>query len=156
MWQLSIIPPELWVIPDNDNAKERVNLRLTTSLQWRAVGFCRLWRQGPGGQSLKSSVNWVRHLDLYIFKGLTLKIGNVKKLTPASRVGLCKMDYLISVGGLQVRHLLILPLSGQRQAGVQHDARRVLQGDKDVGSGSQTRVWEVCRKEYFKNIYDDW
>jgi len=30
-------------------------------------------------------------------QGLTLKIGNVKKLTPASRVGLCKMDYLISV-----------------------------------------------------------
>ena len=35
---------------------------------------------------------------------------------------------------------LILPLSGQPQAGVQHDTRRVLQGDKDVGSGSQTRV----------------
>ena len=31
-------------------------------------------------------------------KGLTFKIGNVKKLTPASRAGLCKMDYLISVG----------------------------------------------------------
>jgi len=30
-------------------------------------------------------------------QGLTLKVGNVKKLTPASRGGLCKMDYLISV-----------------------------------------------------------
>ena len=30
-------------------------------------------------------------------QGLTLKIGNVKRMTPASRAGLCKMDYLISV-----------------------------------------------------------
>ena len=32
-----------------------------------------------------------------MLKGLTLKVGNVKRMTPASRGGLCKMDYLISV-----------------------------------------------------------
>jgi hypothetical protein len=31
-------------------------------------------------------------------KGLTLKIGSVKRNTPASRAGLWKMDYLIAVG----------------------------------------------------------
>jgi len=35
-------------------------------------------------------------------QGLTFKIGNVKKMTPASRAGLCKMDYLISVNGRPV------------------------------------------------------
>jgi len=35
-------------------------------------------------------------------QGLTIKVGNVKKLTPASRGGLCKMDYLISVNGRPV------------------------------------------------------
>jgi len=32
-------------------------------------------------------------------QGLTFKIGNVKKMTPASRAGMCKMDYLISING---------------------------------------------------------
>lgn len=35
-------------------------------------------------------------------QGLTLKIGNVKRMTPASRAGLCKMDYLISINGRPV------------------------------------------------------
>lgn len=35
-------------------------------------------------------------------QGLTLKIGNVKRNTPASRAGLWKMDYLISVNGRAV------------------------------------------------------
>ena len=36
-------------------------------------------------------------LTVILFQGLTLKVGNVKRMTPASRAGLCKMDYLISV-----------------------------------------------------------
>jgi len=35
-------------------------------------------------------------------QGLTFKIGNVKRMTPASRAGLCKMDYLIAVNGRPV------------------------------------------------------
>ena len=30
-------------------------------------------------------------------QGLTFKIGNVKRMSPASKAGLSKMDYLISV-----------------------------------------------------------
>eukprot|EP00092_Neocalanus_flemingeri_P017388 GFUD01018808.1.p1 GENE.GFUD01018808.1~~GFUD01018808.1.p1 ORF type:complete len:228 (+),score=56.99 GFUD01018808.1:39-722(+) len=38
-------------------------------------------------------------------QGLTFKIGNVKRMTPASRAGLCKMDYLISINGRPVFNL---------------------------------------------------
>ena len=34
---------------------------------------------------------------LQFFQGLTFKIGNVKRMSPASKAGLFKMDYLISV-----------------------------------------------------------
>ena len=45
------------------------------------------------------------------------------------------MDYLISVGikGLPaLSPQQLLHLAGEREAGVQHDPRRVLQGDQDV------------------------
>jgi len=32
-------------------------------------------------------------------QGLTFKIGNVKRMSPASKAGLSKMDYLISING---------------------------------------------------------
>ena len=40
------------------------------------------------------------HLHIFHFvslQGLTIKIGNVKRMSPASKAGLSKMDYLISV-----------------------------------------------------------
>ena len=36
-------------------------------------------------------------LSVRSFQGLTFKIGNVKRMSPASKAGLSKMDYLISV-----------------------------------------------------------
>ena len=58
-----------------------------------------------GRDQASDNLGLVPSLDV-LFQGLTLKIGNVKKLTPASRAGLCKMDYLISVGiSISVRGL---------------------------------------------------
>ena len=36
-------------------------------------------------------------LSVRSLQGLTFKIGNVKRMSPASKAGLSKMDYLISV-----------------------------------------------------------
>ena len=46
--------------------------------------------------------NWpyVKHRVKLLLQGLTLKIGSVKRSSPAARAGLWKMDYLISVGQL--------------------------------------------------------
>ena len=51
-----------------------------------------------GGRDQASTICLINPKLKPSLKGLTFKIGNVKKLTPASRAGLCKMDYLISVG----------------------------------------------------------
>ena len=58
-----------------------------------------------GRDQASDNLGLVPSLDV-LFQGLTLKIGNVKKLTPASRAGLCKMDYLISVG-IRLSHCLL-------------------------------------------------
>ena len=66
-----------------------------------------------------------------ILQGLTFKIGNVKRMSPASKAGLSKMDYLISVTNdgfviilLHYKDSLDFNLNlDQRTSSVQYDPR---------------------------------
>ena len=65
--------------------------RPTTNIPWGFVvcgGRDQVYEVGLGLRTLSTSSS---------AQGLTLKVGNVKRMTPASRAGLCKMDYLINV-----------------------------------------------------------
>ena len=66
--------------------------RPSTNIPWGFV-IC----GGRDQVSEKLNKNFFHHSCFILSQGLTLKVGNVKRMTPASRAGLCKMDYLISV-----------------------------------------------------------
>ena len=81
------------------------------------------------------------------FQGLTFKIGNVKRMSPASKAGLSKMDYLISVildiiNGKLLNNLVYPKMienntklsSDKWPASVQHDPRRDGKRDQKLRS----------------------
>ena len=51
----------------------------------------------PGFNEICTVWPSIMTFTLQFFQGLTFKIGNVKRMSPASKAGLFKMDYLISV-----------------------------------------------------------
>ena len=90
-------------------------------------------------------------LSVRSFQGLTFKIGNVKRMSPASKAGLSKMDYLISVTNdgfviilLHYKDSLDFNLNlDQRTSGVQYDPRWDGQRDQEFRRHSSLGVWEV-------------
>ena len=90
-------------------------------------------------------------LSVRSFQGLTFKIGNVKRMSPASKAGLSKMDYLISVTNdgfviilLHYKDSLDFNLNlDQRTSSVQYDPRRDGQRDQEFRRHSSLGVWEV-------------
>ena len=89
-------------------------------------------------------------LSVRSFQGLTFKIGNVKRMSPASKAGLSKMDYLISVTNdgfvilLHYKDSLDFNLNlDQRTSSVQYDPRWDGQRDQEFRRHSSLGVWEV-------------
>jgi len=78
-------------------------------------------------------------------QGLTVKIGNVKRMTPASRAGLSKMDYLISVNGRAVFNMTHGECAREIKSSGQHMVLHCERGDHIVPSFDE--MFPELRKE---------